>query len=137
MENSGRRDELRVHVYNDVSRRLVTETFPVHLADGQWHQVAISVTRSSHVQLHVDCHLSYERPLAISPRHLGTLLNAPRAHPRLWIGQRALGDNLLKVSEGHVCLITLLIPIIRDLFYTLNRDIYQPRCCYECRTTLA
>ena len=99
VESSGRRDELRIHVYSDTKRRSVTETFPANIADGHWHQLAISVSRSGHLQLYIDCRLSSERPLPISPRQLATLITLPHVH--LWLGQRATHDGLLKVRLRH------------------------------------
>jgi len=36
---------------------LVAVEFPVDLADGAWHQVAVAVQTGSHVTLYVDCHV--------------------------------------------------------------------------------
>ncbi|MBN3274836.1 NELL1 protein, partial [Polyodon spathula] len=52
LESSGLRDEIRYHYRFHGKPR--TEAFPYHLADGQWHKIALSIS-ASHLLLHVDC----------------------------------------------------------------------------------
>ncbi|XP_043561327.1 protein kinase C-binding protein NELL1-like isoform X4 [Chiloscyllium plagiosum] len=86
LESSGQRDEIRYHYrFNGKPR---TEVFPYRLADGLWHQIALSIS-ASHLLLHVDCNKIYER-----------IIDPPQTNLKpgigLWLGQRSSRHGLFK-----------------------------------------
>ncbi|XP_059508163.1 protein kinase C-binding protein NELL1-like isoform X5 [Stegostoma tigrinum] len=86
LESSGQRDEIRYHYHFSGKPR--TEVFPYRLADGLWHQIALSIS-ASHLLLHVDCNKIYER-----------IIDPPQTHLKpgisLWLGQRSHRHGLFK-----------------------------------------
>lgn len=89
VESSGRRDEIRLHyIHNDRSH---TEVFPYHLADNQWHKLALSFV-DNFVQLYIDCVKVYERQ--IKDIDLGFV---HRRDVQLWLGQRNSRHAYFKV----------------------------------------
>lgn len=88
LQSSGRRDELRLH-YSHRDKVLV-ETFPYRLADGSWHQVAVSVS-GTHVAVFVNCSRIYKRVI----REVDCQLQ--RKNMTLWLGQRNANHFLYKV----------------------------------------
>ncbi|XP_067902605.1 protein kinase C-binding protein NELL1-like isoform X3 [Heterodontus francisci] len=86
LESSGQRDEIRYHYrFNDKPR---TEVFPYRLADGLWHQIALSVS-ASHLLLHVDCNRIYERVIDPPQTNFNPGIS-------LWLGQRNSKHGLFK-----------------------------------------
>ncbi|XP_060694596.1 protein kinase C-binding protein NELL1-like isoform X3 [Hemiscyllium ocellatum] len=86
LESSGQRDEIRYHYrFNGKPR---TEVFPYRLADGLWHQIALSIS-ASHLLLHVDCNKIYER-----------IIDPPQTNLKpgigLWLGQQSSRHGLFK-----------------------------------------
>ncbi|KAJ7986195.1 hypothetical protein DPEC_G00348260 [Dallia pectoralis] len=88
LESSGLREELRYHYrYKDKPR---SESFPYRLADGQWHQIAISVS-ATHLLLHVDCNRIYER--VIDPPQMDLTPSTG-----VWLGQHSPRHGLFKAA---------------------------------------
>ncbi|XP_072322793.1 protein kinase C-binding protein NELL1-like isoform X4 [Scyliorhinus torazame] len=86
LESSGQRDEIRYHYrFNGKPR---TEVFPYRLADGLWHQIALSVS-ASHLLLHVDCNKIYERVIDPPQTNFSPGIS-------LWLGQRNSRHGLFK-----------------------------------------
>ncbi|GFY64561.1 protein kinase C-binding protein NELL1 [Trichonephila inaurata madagascariensis] len=79
LQSSGRKDEVRLHYTHKNSTYV--ETFPYHLSDKNWHQVAISVSGNT-VNLYVDCNRIYKRIINnIDYDFTGRNIS-------LWLGQR-------------------------------------------------
>ncbi|XP_041075267.1 protein kinase C-binding protein NELL1-like [Polyodon spathula] len=95
LESSGLRDEIRYHYRFHGKPR--TEAFPYHLADGQWHKIALSIS-ASHLLLHVDCNRIYER--VIDPPQTDFMPGSS-----LWLGQHNRKHGLFKGTIQDVKII--------------------------------
>lgn len=87
LQSSGRKDEIRLHYVHRNSTYV--ETFPYHLADNSWHQVALSVSGST-INLFVDCSRIYKRVIQDID------LNFAERNISLWLGQRNSKHFLFK-----------------------------------------
>ena len=90
LESSGKRDEIRFHYsYQSPNGQLLfqTETFSYHLADGNWHKVALSVS-GPEIQLLIDCHPLYKRVNHFLPDR-----NFSASNMQLFVGQRNIYNH--------------------------------------------
>ncbi|XP_015913510.1 protein kinase C-binding protein NELL2 isoform X1 [Parasteatoda tepidariorum] len=79
LQSSGRKDEVRLH-YTHKNSTFV-ETFPYHLADKNWHEIALSVSGNT-VNLYIDCNRIYRRLIQ------DIEYNFSGRNISLWLGQR-------------------------------------------------
>lgn len=92
LQSSGRKDEVRLHYTHN--NNTYVETFPYHLTDKNWHQIAISVSGNT-VNLYVDCNRIYRRIIRdIDYNFTGRNIS-------LWLGQRNAHHFLYKVNKIH------------------------------------
>lgn len=97
LQSSGRRNEIRFHfayVTSDNELMVHTESFSFHLADNNWHKIALVVS-GTQLQLIIDCNVIYTRVTSFVPDR-----NFSASSMQLLIGQRNLnGHSLFKVSR--------------------------------------
>lgn len=92
VESSGWRHELRFHYAHKSRTR--TESFPLRIADAQWHTIAVSIVGATNMMVFVDCKLVFERQ--IPDLKLDIAAHWDKMH--LWIGQRNTRHVYFKVS---------------------------------------
>ncbi|RWS27877.1 protein kinase C-binding protein NELL2-like protein, partial [Leptotrombidium deliense] len=80
IQSSGRRDEIRfLYRHNKTPE---TVSFPYHLADGNWHQFALSIS-GNRIDVYVDCNRIYRRIMFNL-----NLTDLQQKLQSLWLGQR-------------------------------------------------
>ena len=90
VESNGRKEEIKVHYIHDDSTHL--ETFPVQIADGQWHKVAVTFTHHF-ITVFVDCQQVFERQVDTID-----LSFIDESSTELWVAQRNQRHAKLKVN---------------------------------------
>ncbi|KAL4232892.1 calcium ion binding [Mactra antiquata] len=107
VESDGKRDEIHVHYPRD--QHLYSETFPVRIADGHWHQLALTFSSNS-VILYLNCNKRYQRVLfSLNRQYLtGSKLS-------LFIGQRNQNSLYFKGA-------------IQELKFVIGQQGYRRQC---------
>jgi len=92
---SGRRDEVILYYSHD--QKLHTATFPLRLADGHWHSIALSLT-DSRLTLRVNCSEVYER--VVLPLDIKSLAGTSL---QMNVGTRTSHGSHFRVSTKPGC----------------------------------
>ncbi|CAL1526782.1 unnamed protein product, partial [Lymnaea stagnalis] len=96
---SDRRDEIRFHYTHN--GQTIVETFPYRLADGRWHQLAVSLN-ADQVSVFVDCNRIYQRTI-LSPDRTPSSTAGPLS---LYVGQRNGQHALFRGALQDVKIVT-------------------------------
>ena len=122
IQSSGRRRELRFQYR--IQETVFSETFPIDLADDNWHKIAITIS-DIQLDLYVDCVHRFQRQIMPLDRSMMIERNLT-----LWLGQRGSHHFMYQVrptdywsifihSIIHSFFLLLLMIVIDSIQYSI------------------
>lgn len=116
IQSSGRRRELRFQYR--IQETVFSETFPIDLADDNWHKIAITIS-DIQLDLYVDCVHRFQRQIMPLDRSMMIERNLT-----LWLGQRGSHHFMYQVRStigqfSFIFLLLLMMIVIDSIQYSI------------------